>query len=184
MLNTINQEKLFGNGIYLGPLFNEDKAILFEWINDTSLVSQSNNYKPVHEQNHQNWFASVIEKDNVRLFAIRTISEDKLIGTCQVYNIDFINSNAEVQIRIGEKGYRGKGYGAEGYKLLSQYAFQHLNLHRIYANVYDDNIASRKAIEKAWFKQEGILRQSAFINGKYKDMYVYALLREEVKSDE
>lgn len=64
---------------------------------------------------------------------------------------------------------------------LLDYAFNQRNLHRIEAIVLDDNIGSQKLHEKLGYKKEGLLRQSVYKDGLYKNQIVYALLKEEYK---
>ena len=52
---------------------------------------------------------------------------------------------------------------------------------RIQAQTDVRNIASQKALDKAGFKKEGIVRKLIFIRGKWRDEYLYSILREEWK---
>ena len=65
--------------------------------------------------------------------------------------------------------------------LLLSYAFNHKNLRRIEALVLEDNILSRKMHEKLGYKQEGILRESVYKEGSYKNQIYYALLKSYYK---
>ena len=66
-------------------------------------------------------------------------------------------------------------------RLLIDYAFNHRNLNRIEARVLEDNFGSRKMHETLGYVQEGVLRQSVFKDGVYKNQVLYALLKEEYK---
>jgi len=162
--------------IFLTELRRDDSAILFNWINDRSLVILNNNYDPIHEINHDNWFTNIIQKKDVRIFAIRLVSNEEIIGICQLFNIDFINSNAELQIRIGNSTYQGKGLGREAVKAVLQYSFNDLGLHRVYLKVFSTNVYAIKAYQKLGFNQEGILKEAAFINGRFIDILMMAIL--------
>ncbi len=80
---------------------------------------------------------------------------------------------------IGDKNNRGKGIGYFAVTEMINHAFLNLNLHRIELDVLASNIAAQKLYEKCGFVKEGTRRQAVFKQGKYIDMYVYAILREE-----
>jgi len=54
-------------------------------------------------------------------------------------------------------------------------------LNRIFANIYEGNIASEKALIKAGYKKEGTMRKAVFKEGKFIDQYIYAILKEELQ---
>ncbi|MCJ7423565.1 GNAT family N-acetyltransferase [Candidatus Bathyarchaeota archaeon] len=76
---------------------------------------------------------------------------------------------------------RGKGYGTEAAIIMVDYLFLSKDLERIQAKADPENIASCKALEKAGFKREGILRKTFFCRGKWKDDCMFSILREEWK---
>lgn len=162
--------------ILLTELRKADSPILFEWINNRSLVINNNNYSPIHELNHDNWFNAILQRNEVRIFAIRTKFDDKLIGVCQLFNIDFINRNAELQIRIGSIPHQGKGMGRQAIASLLEFGFRDLGLHRVYLRVFSTNVNAVKAYEKIGFITEGVLKDAAFIDGNFVDIIFMAVL--------
>ena len=59
------------------------------------------------------------------------------------------------------------------------YLFLSKDIVRIQAPTETRNIASQRALEKAGFSKEGIMRKSLYVRGEYRDMYLYSILREE-----
>ena len=91
---------------------------------------------------------------------------------------DFFVANHKVSIGyVLHKEFRGKGIGSKAIRLLSDYLFRKYRFKRISATTRTFNIGSRKALEKAGFKLEGILRKNKCKNGKYLDDCVYAMIR-------
>lgn len=170
---------LLGEKVYLAPLEKSDSDKFFEWINNRSLVIKNSNYKPIDKVLHENWFNSIVKNETVRIFAIRKKDDEMLIGSCQLYSIDWINSSAELQIRIGAEGERGQGLGTETVRVLLSYAFKDLNLHRVYLHVYENNLPAIKTYEKTGFTREGILREANFIDGEYVNIILMSVLRQE-----
>ena len=86
---------------------------------------------------------------------------------------------AEVGYWLGS-GFRGKGVATAALRLLSAHAFTtHPELRRLYAVPYATNRASARVLEKAGYRLEGTLRQSAVKDGRILDQWMYALLRDE-----
>jgi hypothetical protein len=70
---------------------------------------------------------------------------------------------------IGDKREWNKGYGTEVTRLLTRYAFETLNLNRVWLRVYEFNRYAIRAYEKAGYRREGVLRQDHFSDGPYWD---------------
>lgn len=169
--------------VVLAPLREEDSDLLFEWINDRDLVLLSSPFEPVERPDHDRWFRSVRERDDIEIFGIRLREEDRLIGSCQLNRIDRRNFTCELQIRIGEAEARGRGYGTEAVRLLLAHAFGRLGMARVGLHVFEGNAAAIRAYEKVGFKREGVLRGAALIDGNRIDVLVMSALREEIEGD-
>lgn len=163
--------------IHLVPLRRGDSRLLFRWINTRSDVILSAPYKPVHEQNHNEWFDNIRRRPDVVIFGIRLKKSDKLIGYCQLHDISHIHHSAELQIRLGDSVERGKGYGSQTTRALIEFAFEDLNLRRIYLHVLRTNAPALKMYERLGFLKEGVLRKAVFIGGRYVDLVLMSLLR-------
>ena len=75
---------------------------------------------------------------------------------------------------------RGRGIGTQAQRLLARYLFTHTMVNRIDANTDVTNTAEQRALEKAGFTREGVLRGAQFRDGGFHDMVVYSVLRHEV----
>ena len=60
-----------------------------------------------------------------------------------------------------------------------KFAFNKLKLHRIYAKLFESNIASKKVLEKVGFKLEGIAREHRYRYGKWHNELHYGILKRE-----
>ena len=72
---------------------------------------------------------------------------------------------------------RGRGHGTQAHRLLARYLFAHTTAHRIWAGTEVGNIAEHKALEKAGFTREGVMRGSGWRGGTWRDGVIYSLLR-------
>lgn len=168
---------LRGGRIALSPLRDEDSRTLFDWINERDDVLLSAPYKPVHGADHADWFDAIRRRSDVVIFGIRLLDDDRLIGSCQLHEIDSRSRSAELQIRIGDDRDRGRGYGAEALELLLKHGFDDLNLRRVSLRVFATNERAIRAYEAAGFVEEGRLREAAYLDGAFVDVVVMARLR-------
>ncbi len=74
---------------------------------------------------------------------------------------------------------RGKGYGTAAQEQLVRYLFLHSQVNRIEAGTEIGNHAEQRALEKAGFTREGIMRGCAFQGGRWHDGVIYSILRAE-----
>jgi ribosomal-protein-alanine N-acetyltransferase len=77
---------------------------------------------------------------------------------------------------------RGKGYMTEAVRLLTAYLFDLHNVNRIQLTVMEGNEGSRRVAQKCGFKSEGVLRQAFFQKGRFVDIELFSLLRDEQRS--
>lgn len=75
---------------------------------------------------------------------------------------------------------RGQGYGSEALATLARHLFATTTANRIEGQTDVDNASGKRALEKAGFTAEGVARGSQFRAGRYHDLVVYSLLRDEV----
>jgi RimJ/RimL family protein N-acetyltransferase len=85
----------------------------------------------------------------------------------------------EVGIAVAPEA-RGRGYGTQAQRLLVRYLFSHTQVNRIEAGTEITNNAEQRALEKAGFTREGVIRGAAFQGGRWHDGILYSVLRDEV----
>jgi ribosomal-protein-alanine N-acetyltransferase len=103
----------------------------------------------------------------------------KVIGSISIIGLHEKNLRAEVVYCLS-KAFWGQGIMTEALKKVIEFMFTEVNINRLQAKHYSDNIASGKVMLKVGMKYEGTLRQSAINNsGQLVDNKVYAILKEE-----
>jgi RimJ/RimL family protein N-acetyltransferase len=73
--------------------------------------------------------------------------------------------------------HRGRGHGAEAQRQLAAYLFAHTRVERLEASTDVDNLAEQRALERAGFTREGVLRSAQFRDGGFHDLVLYSRLR-------
>jgi RimJ/RimL family protein N-acetyltransferase len=77
--------------------------------------------------------------------------------------------------------YRGRGLGTAAQQLLVDYLFDRTTANRIEALTNGENHAEQRTLEKLGFRREGLMRQRSFFGGRYHDVAIYGLLRDEAR---
>ena len=107
------------------------------------------------------------------VFAI--YSENEFIGCCSLnQQNDVYRINAEIGYWIGEP-YWGNGYAAEAIKQLVEIAFNQEPIQRVYANIFEYNMASMRVLEKVGFEKEAIIKSSIIKEGRIFDEHIYSM---------
>ncbi|MGW7685537.1 GNAT family N-acetyltransferase [Kribbella sp. NPDC054772] len=75
--------------------------------------------------------------------------------------------------------YRGRGIGWRAQALLTAYLFEHTPVYRVQAATHPENVAEQKALEKAGFRFEAVIRGCEFRGGRMRDGYLYSRLRDD-----
>ncbi|MFE2416523.1 GNAT family N-acetyltransferase [Streptomyces hokutonensis] len=75
---------------------------------------------------------------------------------------------------------RGQGIGTEAQRQLVRYLFAHTLVMRVEADTESENLAEQRALEKAGFTREGVLRSVAYRDGRWRDGVRYSILRDEL----
>ncbi|HZE72205.1 MAG TPA: GNAT family protein [Pyrinomonadaceae bacterium] len=78
--------------------------------------------------------------------------------------------------------YARQGFMTEALQLMLRYAFRHLKLHRLEANIQPVNVASLALVKRAGFVQEGFSRRYLKICGQWRDHERWAILAEDWKA--
>jgi RimJ/RimL family protein N-acetyltransferase len=112
-------------------------------------------------------------------FRIRTLQDDRLIGFVSIHSIEWNNRAALLAIGIGEREYRGRGYGTDALRLVLRYAFDELNLLRLGLDVISNNTPAIRTYEKVGFVHEGCMRRAVLRDGCHHDRLIMGLLRDE-----
>ena len=174
---------LIGTRVYLRPLERTDVPLLQTWVNDQEVIRNLLNFRPMNLQSEEEFLDKVTRDPDLIVLGIALRSNDRLIGDVALHRIQSRDRQAGFGILIGEKAEWSKGYGTEATRLIVRYAFDALNLNRVWLHVLENNQRGQRAYEKVGFKVEGVLRQSAFREGRYLDTITMGILRGELTEE-
>lgn len=74
--------------------------------------------------------------------------------------------------------HRGHGHGTAAQALLADYLFAHTRAERVEAATDVENLAERRALRKAGFAEEGVLRRAHWRDGAWHDLVLHSRLRD------
>ena len=171
---------IVGTTIRLRPLEKRDIELKVKWYNDTEVNKTLVLSEELELEKSLEWFDRAVQDDSRRDFIIET-KDGEPIGLTGLRKIDRLHGTAECFCVIGDKSFWGKGIGTKVHSLLIQWAFDELNLHKIWAVVYTNNAAVLKLVKKLGFEIEGTLREEKYIGGKRIDLLRIGVLCNEFK---
>ncbi|AIW41940.1 GNAT family protein [Paenibacillus sp. FSL M7-0802] len=169
---------LKGDKVALRAIERVDLAQLLEWRNNAELRQYFREYRELNQYNQEKWFETKVVNDiNTIMFAIEDYKVQKLLGACGICYIDWINRNADFSIYIGFQDlYIDKHYALDAAKMLINYAFSELNLHRLWCEIYEFDFKKKEMLERVGFQLDGRHRQTHWSHGKWSDSLFYSLL--------
>ena len=138
-------------------------------------------FRYISEEIDMEWYNQYLRTrtNSVRCAIVKTGDEEKILGLISLLSINNINRSAELHIMIGSEKDRGKGLGFFAVKEILNHAFNNLNLQRIELAVLKSNYPAQKLYNKVGFVQEGVKRKAVYKNGKYEDLLIMSILKEE-----
>ena len=167
---------LEGEKLNLRTIEREDLEKFQKIGNHPELRKYSPGSRPVNKKEQEKYFEEFLASDDNVFLLIE--HDQEVIGWVNLKHIKEVSRKAEFGIRILPE-YQGKGLGTEASKLVIEYGFETLNLHRIYGRTFEFNSASKALMEKIGFKREGTKRKAVFKDGKHRDVALYSLLEDE-----
>lgn len=157
--------------LILRPITLDDAADLFEYASDPENTKHT---FPTHKSiDETNWVISnLFMSAPLGNFAIELKENGKMIGTCDL-RINEGEKSAELAYAINKK-YWGNGYAPEAAQHLLEFAFNTLNVQRVWAKFASENGASGRVMEKIGMEKEGMLRHTKNLCGDFVDQIVYS----------
>jgi RimJ/RimL family protein N-acetyltransferase len=169
---------LVGEKVRLRAVERDDLDVLTSWDNDVELELLAGDQppRPVSRARRRRRFDQQLhEQRDVVVFMIE--ADGKAVGACSLFNFDQVARTCELGIAIGERDYRGRGYGRDAVRLLLGYGFRSFNLHKIWLEVGADNERAVCAYRACGLVEEGRLREQWYRAGRFVDVVMMGLLR-------
>ncbi len=177
----INQpQKVTSTEVSIRTFKPEDAEFLARYLANDKILDQLRDHipRPYSLSDAREHIERSMKDDPVVNFAVEYSGE--FAGSISVKPQDDIYSHsAETGYWIAEP-FWNKGVATAAIKLAVQYGFEELGLMRVFAGVMENNTGSIRALVKAGFQPEGILRKGIVKNGEYLDEHRFAILNPEI----
>ncbi|TCT27110.1 RimJ/RimL family protein N-acetyltransferase [Melghiribacillus thermohalophilus] len=170
---------ILGKSVYLRPIEKEDMKSYHQAIHNEDIRFLTGTRNTITLEQAYEYYERITSDETRHDFAICLKDQHTIIGDLTILDIDNINRKGGFRIAIHHPDYFNKGYGTEAVRLALKYSFEDLSLNRLQLEVYSHNPRGIRAYEKAGFKQEGVIRESLFLNGRYFDEIIMGILRKE-----
>jgi RimJ/RimL family protein N-acetyltransferase len=171
---------LKGQRVVLRAFTREDMTRQWESENDAELsFLDGGRPRAVSMEKMMAYFDGYVAKDDPNHVSWAIETDAKYIGHCALHSVDAAARTCELGIEIGDRAYWGRGYGREVIGLMLNYAFQHMNLHRVWLTTHSENERAMRCYKACGFVEEARLRQHVWIDGRYVDRVMMGVLRRE-----
>ncbi|MCH8813785.1 MAG: GNAT family N-acetyltransferase [Chloroflexi bacterium] len=172
---------LKGKVVTLRPVEEEDLPVLYEYILD---IENRGEFYPRHIQTltelrkefHEHGFW----KDDFGLFVLVDNDSQKIIGTIFWFKIKSYLTELELGYIMYDSTSRSRGGTTEAVKLFTRYLFDTMQINRIRLCIATENRPSRRVAEKSGYKHEGTQRGAWWNLGRFYDMELYAVTRDDL----
>lgn len=173
---------LIGKKINLRMIEDKDIPVLLPLMNDLDSRGEYSSVHLHHESKIRKTYsdAGFWENDFGRLLI--TDKLDRILGAITFFKGACDNEGYEIGYQIYSKEDRKQGYASEALKIFIAYLFDLKPIERLQVCTVKENVASRKTAEKCGFVFEGTMRKAYFARGKYHDLNLFSLMREEYEA--
>lgn len=178
----IELARIIGNRIMLREYRKEDLPFIRSWVNDREITDYlSDIFLYPHTLNvTEDFLNNMLEGNtNMKGFIIAHKDTEDYIGQIDLIKIDWVNRVGTIGIVIGTKENLSKGYGTEAIRLLQEFAFNRLNLHKLDLEVRAYNQRAINCYKKCGFIEEGRIRENFYKDGEYTDTLFMGILKRE-----
>jgi RimJ/RimL family protein N-acetyltransferase len=167
--------------VTLRPLAESELSILERISSDPAAASEFSFYGYKSANARRTAFAeNGLLTDDRGTLAV--VAGSEAVGSVSWHRVDTGPASFTWNIGIGLlTEAQGKGYGTSAQRALVEYLFGYTHAYRIEAQTETENLAEQRALDKAGFTREGVVRGAAFRAGRWRDMVAYSVLRTDIQ---
>lgn len=169
-----------GELVILRALESDDLDRCYRWMNDPTIVWTLKSRYPIPFHTEAEWLEDAVNPSATeRHFAIEKKETRTHIGNASIHGIDWVSRTAEFELFIGDPASWNRGYGTDAIRTLVRFAFDEMNLRKLRISVFDYNERAKHVLMTAGFKQEGKLEREFYRDGKYHDLVILSIFRDD-----
>ena len=168
--------------ISLRPIQRSDLPLLDSWTNDSAAKGAYNSFGFTPTIGFEEQFTKHGYLSDAHGQLLVVVDTDQVVGSVSYWQVRYGPNSASYAYQIGIHlipEARGYGYGVEAQRQLAAYLFAAYTIVRVEASTDTTNLPEQRALEKAGFTREGIMRQAQWRDGAWHDLVLYSKLRDE-----
>ena len=170
---------LVGSTIYLRPLEPEDGPATARWFREAEIGGRFAPGLPMSDEAGRRLVEALTRDERQVAMGVARRTGDRMVAAVRLYSLQPQRRSGGYRLAIDPAVRGAEKVAAEATRLVLAYAFETLNLNRLWLHDFATDQAARKRFAKLGFVEEGTLRQEAWRNGNYEDVVVMSMLREE-----
>ena len=146
-----------------------------EWFLDFEIIRFSDNqYRKFTIDGQKEYVRNCLSNTDFDLYGI--FDGNRHIGNISIIGFNSAHKKAEITYLVGDRNYWGKGVGSFAVSEISKKAINNYKLNKLFAGVAEENLGSRRVLEKNGFSLEGTRIKHLFYDGKLCNQLDYGLL--------
>ncbi len=175
-----------GRHVRLRTFTPDDLGHLARWASDTTLERMVGSellqlYRDVYENDPSFFEAVLTDTTQIVLIVMANAGFPDPIGLVRLFNIHQSEGYAGIETVMGDFRAARRGYGVQASRLMGYYGVDTLGLRRLEAKAYEYNALSINTLKRNGFTHEGTLRKATLRDGRYWDIMIFGILRDEIE---
>lgn len=170
---------LVGQHVNLRILEEDDVGSDYvSWMSDRSVCRYLTTPANIHdEESLKQYVRSMNLSSRDHLFGVFDEAGARHVGNIKIGNVDAVKNSADIGLIIGAKNCWGKGYATDAISVITEFAFETLSLHRLWAGMIAENIGSLNAFQRAGYKEVERRKKHTPFEGRLVDSIIVERLR-------
>ena len=161
--------------VVITAIEREDLPKLKEWRNDYAHRRHYRQFRLLSDEMQEKWFSDLQNDQDTIMFAIR--ADGQLVGCCGLTYMHWKNRIAELSLYTDR--YQSVAYAYDALKLLVEYGFRELGMHKLWVDVYEFDERKIALCHQFGFILDGVLRDNLWREGRYWNSHIYSLLEHD-----
>jgi RimJ/RimL family protein N-acetyltransferase len=172
--------------IHLRTFTPADLDHLSRWADDAHLSRMVGSellqvYKDVYERDASFYDAVLVDPTQIVFIIMANDGSPEPVGLVRLFNIHQSEGYAGIETIVGDRRASWRGFGVQASRLMAYYGVDVLGLRRFEAKAYEYNPLSINTLKRNGFTHEGTLRKASWRDGRYWDILVFGVLKEEIE---
>ncbi len=174
-----------GVKVNLVAVEKEDLQDFQKWRNNPDFRKHFREYRDLSMPHQERWFEEKVLRDpSTLMFSIKESKTQELLGCAGLCYINWVHRHADLSCYIGWKNtyIDDHGYAEDSCETLFRYAFDELGLNKVWTEIYSFDAPKLRLYTQLGMKQDGLLRENYWYEGKWWDSRIMSLLASDYRA--